>query len=167
MTNEKLFKVPVGDWSDDGHGKCENYYVEANYSAIEMRQAYKDTCKKIGLQLHYGEDYTGIKNMERYNNWRYLLSEYEQSSICEEAVEILLNHGFEFSRVDGETDENDNYLVQEAYFSSEGVFDLFMWFIKYSMPSDFEYKQVTLDAEPIVGYWNKELNHQVGYGVFY
>lgn len=167
---KKLFKVPVGDWSKDGHNQCDTYYVESNYSAKEMRQAYKDTCKKIGLQLNHNKDYIGIEGFDMYSkrNWRYLLTEYEESSIAEEAVDILLEHGFDFARVDGERDEIDRYVVQEAYFDSEGVFDLFMWFISYSMPSDFKYKQVMLEAEaePINGWWNKELNHQIGYGVF-
>lgn len=163
--SKKLFKVPVGDWSQDGHNQCENYFVETNYSAKEMRQAYKDTCKKIGLQMNHGDtDYTGLGL--KFRDSRCLLSEYEESSICEDAVEILLNHGFEFKRVDGERDKDGNFIVQEAYFDSEGVFDLFMWFISHSLPSDFEYNQVTLEAEPIIGYWNKELNEQIGYGVF-
>ena len=164
---KKLFKVPVGDWSDDGHGKYEDYYVEANYSAQEMRQAYKDTCKKIGLQMNHNTDYTGIEGLKSWGNWRYLLTNYEQSSISEEAIEILLEHGFDFENFDGERDENDKLIVQDIYFSSENVFELFMWFVSYSMPNDFEYKQVTFEAEPIVGYWNDGLNHQIGYGVFY
>lgn len=161
----KLFKVPVGDWSKDGHNQCDTYYVETNYSAKEMRQAYKDTCKKIGLQMNHSDtDYTGLGL--KFRDSRCLLSEYEESSISEEAVEILLEHGFDFDRVDGERDKNDKLILQEVYFSSEGVFDLFMWFISYSMPSDFEYKQVKLEAEPINGWWNKDLNEQIGYGVF-
>jgi len=164
---KKLFKIPVGDWSKDGHNQCDTYYVEANYSAKEMRQAYKDTCKKIGLQLNHNKDYVGIEGSNgNRNNWRYLLTEYEESSISEEAVEILLEHGFEFARVDGKRDEIDRFVIQEAYFDSEGVFDLFMWFISYSLPSDFEYEQVKFEAEPINGWWNNDLNHQIGYGVF-
>jgi hypothetical protein len=168
---KNLFKVPVGDWSKDGHNQSDTYYVTANYSAKEMRQAYKDTCKKIGLQLNHSDNYTGIEGAtswrDKDENWRVLLSEYEESSINEKAVEILLEHGFDFERVDGERDENDKMVVQDVYFSSEGVFDLFMWFISYSMPEDFEYEMVVQDAEPIVGYWCDGLNHQIGYGVFY
>lgn len=167
---KKLFKVPVGDWSKDGHSQCDTYYVETNYSAKEMRQAYKDTCEKIGLQLNHSDNYTGIPEVTDWRNkddaWRILLSEYEESSINKKAVEILLEHGFDFNRVDGERDGKDQFIVQEAYFNSEGVFDLFMWFISYSMPSDFEYKQVKLEAEPINGWWKSDLNHQIGYGVF-
>jgi len=166
---KKLFSVIMGDWSGDGHSQSEIYYVSSNYSGEEMRQAYKDTCKKIGLQLNHNANYTDIKQLDEWRSgeqWRQLLTEYEQSSISEEAVEILLEHGFDFSRVDGERDEIDRFIVQEAYFDSESVFDLFMWFISYSMPEDFKYEQFKIDAEPING-WGNGLNHQIGYGIYY
>lgn len=163
---DNIFLVPVGDWSDDGHGKCDKYYVKANYPVEAMQQAYKDTCNKIGLQMNNGTDYTGL-GINGWQDSRILLAEYEESSINEEAVEILLEHGFDFANVDGEIDENDNFIVQEAYFSSEAVFDLFMWFIKYSMPEDFAYEPFSINAKAIVGFWNKGLNESIGYGVFY
>ena len=166
MTNEKLYKIPVGDWSDDGHGECDNYYITTNYSASEMRQAYKDTCKKIGLQLNHNTDYTEIEGMSTWKNWRYLLTDYEQNTIEEDALDILLSHGFDISIAE-EYEEDDEGKIVSATFDSRGVFKLFMWFISYSMPSDFEYKEFKIEAEPINGYWNKELNHQIGYGVFW
>jgi len=162
---KNLFKVPVGDWSKDGHSQHVDFYITANYPASRMRQAYKDTCKKIGLQMNHGENYTGIEGVS-YGSWRFLLTEYEESHIPAEAVQILLDHGFDFHRVEGERDENDLIIAQDVYFDAEGVFDLFMWFVKYSMPEDFQYEQVVLDAEPIVGWWCSGLNHQIGYGVF-
>ncbi|MGG2091331.1 hypothetical protein AB1283_01015 [Bacillus sp. S13(2024)] len=161
-----LFKVPVGDWSEDGHNQSKDFYVYCNYPVEQMRQAYKDTCKKIGLQMNHNTNYIGIE-IRGFRSWRYLLTEYEESSICEDAVEILLEHGFEFDGIDGDRDENNKFVLQKAAFSEEGVLNLFMWFISYSMPEDFEWEQVTFNAEPIVGYWCDGLNHQIGYGVFY
>lgn len=167
MTKEmQLYQVPIGDWSSDGHGKYDTFYVYANYSAPEMAQAYKNTCKKIGLQMNHNENYTGLKEADNYGSWRLLLTEYEEYSISEKAVKILLEHGFDFKRVDGERDENGNFIIQEAYFYAEGVFDLFMWFISYSMPDDFKYQQYELNVPSIIGWWNSDLNHQIGYGIY-
>lgn len=165
-----LFKVPIGDWSKDGHNQSEDFYVYCNYPVEAMRQAYKDTCKKIGLQMNHNENYTGIEGLG-YRTWRYLLTEYEESSISEDAVEILLNHGFKFSEDELPSDEFEYHdgrfiAVSSVSASTETVFKLFMWFISYSMPKDFEWEELNLEAEPIVGYWNKGLNQQIGYGVF-
>ncbi|BAR85817.1 hypothetical protein P9Z59_13555 [Bacillus thuringiensis] len=152
-----LFKVPVGDWSQDGHNQYQDFYVYCNYPVKVMRQAYKDTCGKIGLQMNCSKNYTGIEDLP-FRNWRYLLVECEESSICEEAVDILSKHGFSFNNIHVED--------KGICFSESDVLDLFMWFISYSMPADFEWEEFKIEAEPIVGYWNKELNHQIGYGVF-
>lgn len=171
---ENLFKVPVGDWSKDGHNQHTDYYVTANYPVEDMRQAYKDTCKKIGLQLNHSTNYTGIEGATRRyektgEEWRVLLAEYGECAIDERAYRILLEHGFDFERIDGMRDENDQIVPDDeegVFFCEEGVFDLFMWFVAYSMPKDFEYKEFKLKAEPIIGWWCNGLNHQIGYGVF-
>ena len=41
-----------------------------------------------------------------------------------------------------------------------------MNFIALSMPEDFTYKLIEQEYEYINGYWNDELNHQFGYGLF-
>lgn len=164
-----LCKVPVGDWSKDGHSQHKDFYVSSNYPVKDMQQAYRDTCKKIGLQLNHSDNYMGIDGADKHDSkdkWRFLLTEYEQSSIDEKAVKILLDNGFDFGRVDGERDENDKMILQEVYFYDEGVFDLFLWFVSFSMPNDFSWEEVVQDAVPIVGWWS-DLNHQIGYGVYH
>lgn len=164
MTKQTLFKVPVGDWSKDGHNVSEDFYVYCNYSLEKMQQAYKDTCKKIGLQMndgYFSSNYTELEDgMRGSHAWRCLLTKYEESTISEEAIQILSEHGFDFNSVF--KDESDGVM----YFTSHDVFTLFMWFISYSMPKDFEWKELKLEAEAIVGYWSESLNHQIGYGVF-
>jgi len=34
------FKLPVGDWSDDGHGKCDWHMIESNKPVEIWREAY-------------------------------------------------------------------------------------------------------------------------------
>lgn len=167
-----LFKVPVGDWSHDGHNQSEDFYVYCNYPVEAMRQAYKDTCKKIGLQLNSSENFTGRDDFWiKSESWRILLAEYEDSVISVEAVEILLNHGFEFNEYELTDDEfeceDEKFTAySSASASSDTVFRLFMWFVSHSMPKDFEWERFNLEAEPIVGYWCDGLNLQIGYGVF-
>lgn len=157
---KELIKVPVGDWSNDGHEKCEDYYITANYPIEDMQQAYKDTCKKIGLQLNHTDNYTGIEGATRHRSWRVLLAEYREQGITMEAWNILQEHGFDMLGDIDIEEENDM-----AYFYPHDVFNLFMWFVSYSMPDDFKYEEFTIKAKPLIGYWC-DLNHQIGYGVF-
>lgn len=85
-----MFKLPVGDWSDDGHGKCHYFIIESDkeikdvYASIpsikkclnidifsianeyednEIKQADIDKMKKIGIdvdELFEQDTYDGI-----------------------------------------------------------------------------------------------------------
>src|SRR6185312_2286086 len=149
-----IYKVPIGDWSKDGHEYCEEYLIEANYPLKEMQEAYRKTCKKIGLQLSDGIDF--FDEVYRIEKWRYMLCDYEESSIHPKAVKILVENGYEFS-------VSEEVLEEYIYFNGQDTFDLFMWFISFSLPDDFHYKE--LDIQSISGYWG-DLNISVGYGVF-
>lgn len=37
---EHLFRIPIGDWSGDGHGKCDWYTARSNKPVEEVREAY-------------------------------------------------------------------------------------------------------------------------------
>ena len=41
-----MFLLPIGDWSDDGHGKCEWFGVESPQELQEWREAYFLGCEK-------------------------------------------------------------------------------------------------------------------------
>lgn len=40
-----IYKLVLGDWSDDGHGISKDFLFECNYDVHKIRQAYKDSCK--------------------------------------------------------------------------------------------------------------------------
>lgn len=44
---EHKFRFPVGDWSDDGHGKCEYFIVKSNAPVEKWRAAYFAAIKKF------------------------------------------------------------------------------------------------------------------------
>jgi len=47
-----IFKLPIGDWSDDGHGKCDYYTVESNMSVEEVREIHFKIEEKTGVDIH-------------------------------------------------------------------------------------------------------------------
>lgn len=42
-----LFKLPIGDWSDDGHGYCKDFIIECNMPIEKVFDAYFITCEKF------------------------------------------------------------------------------------------------------------------------
>ena len=55
-----LMKLTIGDWSKDGHNRMEHYYLNSNYDVHQVREAYKNSCKKTGVTFNHNEDYTGL-----------------------------------------------------------------------------------------------------------
>lgn len=44
-----VYKLVLGDWSKDGHKQSEDFLFDCNYDVHKIRQAYKDSCKKLGI----------------------------------------------------------------------------------------------------------------------
>jgi hypothetical protein len=64
------FKMPIGDWSDDGHGKCDYYIVESNKDIEAIVLAYIETDKihNISNQVCEYEEYELDQDFVDYLN---------------------------------------------------------------------------------------------------
>lgn len=57
-----IYKFPIGDWSNDGHGKCEYFIVNAEKPIEDIKKAHKE-CKVVfgfspGEICHHYEENT-------------------------------------------------------------------------------------------------------------
>lgn len=70
MTNK--YRLPIWDWSDDGHGKCEWYTVESECDIVEMKEAYDLINSKLNISSiaqEYQENFISkdtLKNLEKF-----------------------------------------------------------------------------------------------------
>lgn len=166
VVNFMRYKLVLGDWSEDGHGKSKDFLFDCNYNVSKIRQAYKDSCKKLGITFNYNEDYTGL-NLG-YGTVNQIWTEYEDSSISPFAFNILKdNNCFKNIIPDDELQDMDEEDIENMCLELEECALLIMNFISISMPEDFTYTLVEDKVEPINGWWNPELNCQFGYGLFY
>jgi hypothetical protein len=49
MTHKINF--PIGDWSDDGHGKCDWFLVESNKDVLAVREAHFQCPQILGFDI--------------------------------------------------------------------------------------------------------------------
>ena len=160
-------KIPIGDWSGDGHGKVENIFIESNTPVKTLQQGYKDSCKLTGIAFNYNgsvtEDYTGLNLKWDHPEAkdRRIATEYLSATISKLAEKILLNHGIDV-RAGFEDADKDELIYFDG---SEHFVKILMKFIKLSVPS-FEYSIVKEEVPVLNGYWNPNLNVQFGYGLF-
>ena len=154
------YKLVIGDWSDDGHGKCEDFLFEVNKPLEEIQQAYRDSVVLTGTKFHHNQDGSIPTDLEA--KALAILTDYEEYRIPVEALDRLKTQGLELSFEYGLEDWEDD--GDSGVNGPEGVATLIMWFIKLSLPG-LEYKLIKDDVPSINGWWGN-LNHQFGYGVF-
>ena len=154
-----IYKLELGDQYNEGHRMSEVFLFDCNYDVHKIRQAYKDSCKKLGVAFNYNEDYTGLGL--GYGDDRRIWTTYEEASMGRTAFEILDNAGclkdIEWHQV------GCDYYINEI----QDCAKLIMNFIALSMPEDFRYKSVKEPQIESINCWNDELDEEFGYGLFY
>ncbi len=136
------FRMPIGDWSDDGHGKCDYYYIKSNKPVEEVREIHFQILDKTGFDIEE------------------TCSEYEDSSISEDQFNELVALGLEAKRFDYPYNGR-------VYISSENMCYLWTFLL---MKTDATLKleiEKTPEMLPFYGVDNK-MRHIgfVGYGCF-
>lgn len=69
------FKLPIGDWSNDGHGRCDYYFVESNVSAEDLVPIY------IAMDEAY--------------NISSQVNEYSESKLDDDYIQFMVKLGLE------------------------------------------------------------------------
>lgn len=109
MENTKpniLTYLTIGDWSEDSHEEYEKVYFKVNYPVETIRQAYKDSCLKTGVQFNHNENYTGTEKRRIYDQ---IWTEYKNNAIRPNEVATLR----QFNVI------NDEYLVKQQLEETE------------------------------------------------
>lgn len=160
-----LYTLILGDWSRDGHKISQEFLFDCNYDVSEMRQAYKDSCKKLGISFNCDENYTGF--YLSYHDDRLIWTEYQECDISETAFRILYKagcfNGIPFKKLN--KGEKIRYYIEDR----SDCAMLVMNFIALSMPQNFHYHPIKINKkadDTINGLWNNELNTTFGYGLF-
>lgn len=160
-----IYRLVLGDWSEDGHGILKEVLIECNCNdVVDIQNAYKASCKKLGVQFNDDKDYTG-RNLP-YGDPHFIWTEYGDSNMSVVAYDILNKAGC-FDGIDIEENDDGRYYIE----SIEGCVleehaKVIMNFISLSMPDDFSYQIIKKNYPCINGYWNDNLNVQFGYGLF-
>ena len=141
-----LWNIPIGDWSDDGHGKCDWFTIESNFTVEQAREAYFNSVEKSGVDI-----------------CNEVACEYEDNSINYSTINKIPDFIGELLANNYIYTENDIYYVPD----SDSMANIFLKFIQKYNP-EFRYEIINLPMLPFCGYDEKErhIGH-IGYGLFY
>jgi hypothetical protein len=129
------YSITTGDWSKDGHNQSDNFQLMTSHSRKDMVNAYRNFAKENKI------------------SFKKIFSEYEESAIDSEQIEILKNAGINFDNIGGWEEGVDGYYC----FEPQGVVELLMEMIKTQIP-EFTYQfEQTEEIEEFRG---------IGYGCY-
>lgn len=138
ILNRITFKIPIGDWSGDGHSECIYYTVSSAKSLKEVREAYFLAEEKLPTIIH-------PNNLANY---------FLETGISDDTIDRLKEYGFVFKDSDNlGSDEIANYVI---------------WFINYGDPAcDIKLEKNADDMLVFYGYDEKGRHIDgFGYGLF-
>lgn len=158
------FYIVLGDWSGDGHSVSEKVLIESDIPVKDLQIAYKASCKATGLSFNHNETFTGLDNPI------LICTIYEDNQISEDAYYALKKLGCPFNDIHfkgiGETKVTDENF-RDCFFDKKSFLNLFMWFISLSINSGgFKWSVVNNKIPIFNGYFDKDLNVQIGYGLY-
>lgn len=107
MTQRYKFQIPIGDWSNDGHGRCDYFMADAAKPFLEVCKAFANARKL--WKLPNGDNFS----VEQ------ICSEYEEWGPEPEQVEFLKSKG---------------YICDPDDFFARDMADLVVWFLNKGDP---------------------------------
>lgn len=146
-----LIRFPVGDWSGDGHDKCDYFQAKSNKSVQEVREIHFSAKEKLGFDI--GD----------------ICHEYEESEVREDILEALVEAGFDIQWAGGS--ETARYFEEAdgRFMTADGVFNLWIDILMFLDP-ELKLEPVADNFEDITFYGFDEKKRHLqgpGYGCFW
>lgn len=137
------FRLPIGDWSDDGHGKCKYFTITSDKPVEEVREAHFKIEEKTGIDVES------------------ICSKYRDSSITVEELDELVKFGVDI-------EEFDLPYKGMIGVSTEGMCHIWVTLLNYVDPKLNLKVEEELPMLPFYGF-DKKKRHIgfVGYGCFH
>ena len=146
------FRIPIGDWSGDGHGRTTEYIIESNKTVEEVRELYFEAIIKLGFSLD-GNGY-----LDKLSP----CVEYGESTMSPDTVKALREFGITIS---------DERLISwtEDYVEKDDLCQLVLDVIK-TQDKDLDIRIIPKKELPMLQFYGYDSQKRhigyFGYGLF-
>jgi hypothetical protein len=119
MRNDELFslRLIVGDWSEDGHGRSDHFFVRSNKDMYLVRDAYEIGAMSCGVDI------------------TKFVAGYEECRIPDDAVEKLRVAGLEVDEWISLCENGTDYHGQRYIESTEAYIGVWLFIARFGDPS--------------------------------
>ena len=136
------FYLPIGDWSNDGHGKCRRFLINSNYPVGRVREAHFRIKKTTGIDIESD-----------------ICSDYEENTVTPEVNAKLMSIG-------KLRDMGFDGFCSDEPMSAEDMAHLWLSLLQVADP-ELQLEFAEPPVLPFYGYDEKGRHISfVGYGVF-
>lgn len=142
-----LIGIPIGDWSDDGHGKFETFHllIPVQFTQEMLSENYLKNKELFGFGL------------------RDFANEYEDGRIWIDHYETLKSHGFKFSETSEKAESNTSFGGDDFWLTRKALLEIVVFFIGHGL-EDFTARVKEPDFY-MFGQWQGP-ESMIGYGLF-
>lgn len=149
MIMQHKIRVQIGDWSDDGHGKCDDYIFLVNKTVLELRETHFAMKEKLGFTI---ED---------------ICSDYNDNVIYDywmESIEEQIGHRIK------DFVEWDEYLKEYIMLGSKEMAVLWMTLLQ-KVDKNLQFEIIPEKSYPSLAFYGYDDKKRhigcVGYGLFH
>lgn len=142
------YQIVLGDWSEDGHGKTDTYFIQSAKKLNELQKTYENFVEETNYcfdnRYHSGKKLT--KFLTDYGNFTIKMQDFKQ---------IIGQHYEEYkNKTDHECIEDDD---EKVYFYPDSFMDFFIFLMNKRSPA-LELKVINNEIPT----WNTGM----GYGLY-
>lgn len=142
------FKMPIGDWSGDGHGKCNYYRILSNKPVEQVREAHYKSKEATGIDINE------------------ICSEYHEDIMSKETADKLVALGFSPKEHDWmETCAQEDGI----WVGPSGMAAIWCFLLMRTDPT-LELEMRSEDSVPMLAFYGRDAKKRhidfVGYGCF-
>lgn len=158
IDSSNLFKITIGDWSEDGHGGYEEFVFSSVTPLKDIQDAFKKSCEKLDLGVDINQH---CKNT--------IFCAYEDNIVDKSIVDLLQKSGINTSKIFCH-DTKDKFVLKDDDLLSMSF--LLLEIAKLELDFEYEFKsnfeqRPKNKIKPFNGWWTgNDMNLSIGYGLW-
>jgi hypothetical protein len=122
------FKLPVGDWSGDGHSQCEYTIISSNVPVAEVREAYLEITEKLQFGLDGNHIFKGVPFAD------YEDSKLTSDQIAKLGLDVEAYREYFKDSIEEEFEDESGVYYEVDYLGPDEFVDLFIDFMQVHAP---------------------------------
>ena len=161
--------IVLGDWSDDGHGKYDKILCDITGDLKSAKLNFIKACQNFKVSFDVNDEYLNVTSDWGNSNDYRIACEYGDRYLPVIAYERFLSNST-FPKKFNKNSDNYTTFWNNDYglcLDKKSIIEIIFWLVS---TVDNSFSGTIIDNKDTIpvfnGYWDKDLNIQIGYGLY-